>query len=70
MTKPTVIYDVTPPARTPESSMPLADRMRANLATSVAVFGTTCLVIGAIVGYSTGLVDGLRQRRGGGSDAF
>ena len=67
MSKHSIIYDVTtgridPPQ--PEGPSK-AQRRREQLASTVTLLGTTCLVLGAAIGYSAGYLAGLKDREEG-----
>lgn len=64
MPKKSIIYDVStgridPP---PPDERPKAQRRREQLAHTVTLLGTTCLVLGAAIGYSAGYLAGLKDR--------
>ena len=63
MSKNSIIYDVTTGKfeHTPEEP-PRARRRREQLANTVTLLGTTCLVLGAAIGYSAGYLAGLKDR--------
>jgi len=67
MSKKSTLYDVSTgrfePA--PPEERPRAQRRREQLANTVTLLGTTCLVLGAAIGYSAGYLAGLKDREQG-----
>jgi len=63
MSKKSIIYDVsTGQFEHPPDERPKARRRREQLANTVTLLGTTCLVLGAAIGYSAGYLAGLKDR--------
>ena len=63
MSKNSIIYDVTTGQfEHPPEERPKAQRRREQLANTVTLLGTTCLVLGAAIGYSAGYLAGLKDR--------
>ena len=64
MSKKSIIYDVTTGRieQPPPDERPKAQRRREQLANTVTLLGTTCLVLGAAIGYSAGYLAGLKDR--------
>jgi hypothetical protein len=66
MPKQSTIYDVaTGRIEEPPAAPNVQRARREQLATTVTLLGTTCIVLGAAIGYSAGYLAGLREKEQG-----